>query len=238
MHRQVAKDVKREFSDELATLEIGAGTLNQLAYEPNVKNYDIVEPFQELYEGSPRMDRVRRVYADINEVSKPASYDRITSIATFEHIAELPQVVAKAATLLAEHGSLRVAIPNEGTILWWLGTQVTGREYRRLYGLDYQVLMRYEHVNTADEIEAVLKCFFKTTRTSVCGLYRKLAFYRYIECRKPDVEFAEEWLESASDQGAKKSGVMLNGLIHLRNRLQEILRKFFGLTVDTFKSRD
>lgn len=51
MHRKVAADVSRRRN--FTTLEIGAGNLNHLGYEPLSKSYDIVEPFEELYKGSP-----------------------------------------------------------------------------------------------------------------------------------------------------------------------------------------
>ena len=46
LHRQVAADVA---AGPLPTLEIGAGTLNQLNFEPANPAYDIVEPFEALY---------------------------------------------------------------------------------------------------------------------------------------------------------------------------------------------
>jgi len=112
-------------------------------------------------------------------------YERITSIATFEHIIDLPDVVAKAATLLHEkRGHLRVAIPNEGTLLWKLGTKFTGFEFRKKYGLDYQVLMQYEHINSAREIEQVLKYFFRNVRRSVFGLSKTLRFTGFMIVRR------------------------------------------------------
>jgi len=194
MHRQVAADVApstparsgREPGDRpLATLEIGAGTLNHLRHEPPVGPYDIVEPFGELFAESDQLARVRHRYSDIAEIPANVRYDRINSIAAFEHIVDLPPVVARAALLLEEGGALRVGIPNEGTLLWALGTRVTGFEFKRRYGLDYQVLMRYEHVATADEIEAVLRHFFGSVACRVLGLNRVLAVYRFLECRRP-----------------------------------------------------
>ncbi|MEZ0239390.1 MAG: class I SAM-dependent methyltransferase [Chloroflexota bacterium] len=202
MHRRVAADVAAGAAGSAtagskggafagapgqrpSTLEIGAGTLNQLRFEPAVGPYDIVEPYRELYDGSELLARVRRRYADIAEIDPAARYDRITSIAVFEHIPDLPPVVARAALLLADGGTLRVGIPNEGTILWRLGTLVTGFEFKRRYGLDYQVLMRYEHVSTADEIEAVVRLYFGDMKRSVLGLNRRLAVYRYLEAREP-----------------------------------------------------
>jgi len=198
LHAKVAEDVQDEKSSCLETLEIGAGMLNQLPFEPCVLNYDIVEPFEELYRGSSDLGRVRRIYHNIDEITGGTRYARITSVAAFEHILNLPEVVAKAVTLLEKTGSLRVSIPNEGTILWKLGTFITGYEFNRMYGLNYQTLMKYEHVNTADEIEAVLKYFFHSVSTRVFGVNKRLAFYRFIECTGPDFDKAEKYLERSS----------------------------------------
>jgi hypothetical protein len=193
MHKKVAADLN-ETSTHLNTLEIGAGTLNQLKYEPAGMHYDIVEPFNELFDGSTLLERIAQVYSDISEIPLDKKYDRITSIATFEHIMDLPYVVAMAARHLEEGGQMRVAIPNEGTILWKLGTMVTGAEFKKKYGLDYQVLMRYEHVNTATDIEDVLDYFFHRTKCSVFGLSKGMAFYRFYACTEPKMDRVNAYL--------------------------------------------
>ena len=196
LHARVAEDVQDATGSGLKTLEIGAGMLNQLPFEPGVLTYDIVEPFEELYRGSGHLGRIRKVYADITEIPEGIRYDRITSVACFEHILNLPEVVANAVVLLEKSGSLRVSIPNEGTILWKMGTLLTGYEFKKLYGLDYQGLMRYEHVNTADEIETVLKYFFHSVNASAFGITKTFAFYRFLNCTKPDYQRAAQYLES------------------------------------------
>ncbi|MCL2178226.1 MAG: class I SAM-dependent methyltransferase [Proteobacteria bacterium] len=191
MHKKVAKDVKRT---KKSTLEIGAGTLNQLKYE-KTNPYDIVEPFTKLYVNSPYKAHVRNIYKDIDEIDISTKYDRIISIATFEHILDLPKVVAKSVLLLNKEGVLRVAIPNEGTLLWKLGWKLTtGLEFKLKYGLDYGILMKHEHVNTADEIENILYHFFKKHHCSCFGTGKILAFYRFYECFEPNVELAEKYL--------------------------------------------
>jgi hypothetical protein len=193
LHKKVAKDVKKD--THKSTLEIGAGTLNQLKYE-KTEPYDIIEPFTELYINSSYKKHTRTIYNDIDEIPLSIKYDRITSIAAFEHILDLPKVVAKSALHLKENGVLRVAIPNEGTILWKLGWKLTtGLEFKLKYGLDYGTLMKHEHVNTADEIEEVLYHFFKKNRCSCFGLGKKLSFYRFYECSKPDIELVENYLK-------------------------------------------
>jgi hypothetical protein len=185
LHRQVAQDVQAGAVHK-STLELGAGTLNQLAYEPVTPAYDIVEPFRDLYAESPWLRRIRHAYADIREVPSEQAYDRITSVATLEHICDLPEVIARSVLLLKADGVFRAAIPSEGTILWTLGWKLTtGLEFRWRRGLDYGALMRHEHVNTAREIEEVLRFFFANVRVKVLGLSRPLSLYQFLECRGP-----------------------------------------------------
>ena len=140
---------------------------------------------------------MRNVYDDIDEVDVNNRYDRIISIATFEHIEDLPKVVAKTCLLLKEGGTLRVSIPNEGTFLWTLSWKLTtGLEYRLKYGLDYGILMKYEHVNTANQIEEVLNHFYTTVKCSVLGLSKGFAFYRFYECSLPKQDVAQKYLET------------------------------------------
>ena len=193
MHKKVAEGVVD--APPQATLEIGAGNLNQLPYEPHSQPYDIIEPFRELYEASPHRGRVRNIYDDVSEVPAENRYQRITSVAVLEHVCNLPEVVARSALLLAEGGSFRAGIPSEGTILWRLGWQMTtALDFRARYHLDYKVLMQYEHVNTAREIEDVLRYFFSETRASVFGLMRALSFYQFFACSNPRLDRCRDYL--------------------------------------------
>lgn len=193
MHKKVAADVRDDSTK--STLEIGAGSLNHLAYEKS-KVYDIIEPWKKLWTNSPLLNRIASKYDDINELPSTASYDRIISIATFEHVLDLPGLVAHTCLHLTDNGCLRVAIPNEGGFVWttcWRLT--TGLEYFFKTGEDYGLIMKYEHVNTADEIEEVLKYFYGDVRKSVLGLNDTLAIYRFYECRLPQVEKASAFLK-------------------------------------------
>jgi hypothetical protein len=194
LHKKVAADVKKDINK--VTLELGAGTLNQLDHE-FTKHYDIVEPFSELFRDSSKLKRVNSIYNDISDIEVAKKYDRITSIATFEHITDLPSVVARTCLLLNANGTLRTSIPNEGTFLWKLGWKMTtGLEFKLKHGLDYGVLMKYEHVNTADEIESVIRYFYEDNRVSYFGLGKRLSLYRYYESSKPRKDKAIEYLES------------------------------------------
>lgn len=192
LHRQVAADVAGGPAG--ATLELGAGTLNQLAFEPPSDAYDIVEPFAALYRDSPQRGRVRAVFADIRQVPQGAAYDRITSVAALEHICDLPLVLARAARLLTPKGVVRAAIPSEGGLLWKLGWMVTtGLEFRLRHGLDYGRLMAHEHVNDAREVETLLRALFEEVEVRSFGLGRQLSLYRFIAARKPRLDVAAAW---------------------------------------------
>lgn len=197
MHRQVAQDVYQCGARELNTLELGAGTLNQLAYEPMVANYDIVEPFSALYQSSPQLHRIKNIFSDISEIPFANRYDRITSVATLEHICTLPELVASCCIFLNANGVFRASIPNEGSMLWALGWKLTtGLEFRLKHGLDYGLLMKHEHVNTAQEIEEILHYFFNDTQCKVLGINKSISLYRYYECRHPRLDRCSEYLSS------------------------------------------
>jgi hypothetical protein len=194
MHRMTAKDAVN--SDPGATLEIGGGNLNHLSYEPRTKEYDVVEPSLFLYESAPARSRIRNFFVDLREVPTTARYQRIISIATFEHICDLPQVVARAGLLLAHDGALRVAIPNEGHRIWkWGMALTTGLEFRLRYGLDYRVINQYDHVNTAEEIDQILRYFFAEISHRTFGFGKSLSIYRVLVCRRPKVELCKALFE-------------------------------------------
>jgi len=187
MHRRVARDFETRKASS-RTLEIGAGNLNHVQYEPENEIYDVVEELTELPEKSPHRHSIRHAYRRVAEIQNE-KYDRIISVAVLEHFCDLPTAVAKCGLLLANGGQMRIGIPSEGTILWKLGWWLTtGIEFRARHGLNYGVLMRHEHVNTAEEIDGVLRFFFKTVRREVLGLMPTLSIYQYFECSDPDSE--------------------------------------------------
>ena len=81
-------------------------------------------------------------------------------------------------------------------------TFTTGLEFKRKYGLDYEVLMRHEHVNTAREIEEVLRYFFANVKGSAFGLARSLSFYQFYDCSDPKKDRCSEYLEANKKPGS------------------------------------
>jgi len=169
-------------------LELGAGTLNHLRYEPPDEAYDVVEPFHELFNGRPEAMRIRSFFDDVGDIPPERSYRRIISIAVLEHLTDLPRDVARAALRLQSDGVFQAGIPTEGGLLWWIGWRFsTGLSYRFRTGLDYGIVMRHEHVNQAPEILAIVRHLFgkvATRRFPFPGHHA--SFYTYVEARIPN----------------------------------------------------
>ncbi len=202
MHKNIAADLPK-LKKDIVTLELGAGTLNQLPHEKgNEGDYDIVEPFHELFEKNPNMKRIRNVYDSVMDINGKDLYDRIISVAVLEHIWDLPLEIAKSCMLLKADGTLRAGIPNEGRFMWTLAWRVsTGAEFWLRNKLDYGVIMKYEHANKADEIEEVVRHFFKDVKVKVFGISKEFAIYRFLECKNPRKDVAEKYLK---EMGQKK----------------------------------
>jgi hypothetical protein len=108
-------------------------------------------------------------------------------------------MVRACARLLAAGGKLRVVIPSEGHWPWSLAWRIgTGLEFGLRYGLDYGVLMRHEHLNTADEIASELRAVFDSVEERWFGLSRTLSLYRV------SIAAARHELSSASSSGRRR----------------------------------
>jgi len=71
-----------------------------------------------------------------------------------------------------------------------------GLEFKLKYGLDYRLLMRYEHVNTTKEVEKILNYFYEVNTWSTFGLSKYFGLYRFCESKKPIIKRAEIFLKT------------------------------------------
>ena len=169
-------------------LELGAGGLNHLVFEKEVSEYDVCEPLADLLIAKPMPAEIRTVIKDYRGLLRlQGGYSKILSIAVLEHLEHLPFVVAQSALLLAPGGVFQAGVPSEGGALWGLSWRLsTGLAYRLRTGLDYATLMRHEHVNTVNEIEGVVKCFFEDVQIRRFPFPAKhMSFYSYLEAGHP-----------------------------------------------------
>ncbi len=178
-------------------LEIGAGTLNHISFEKNIKDYDIVEPFRYLFADNQNLSKVRTVYDDIRDVSPDNKYDKILSIHVLEHLTELPFAVAKSGTLLQENGKFYAGIPSEGGLMWKAAWKLTtGLAYHIRNGRGKAAVMKHEHVNNAYEIEAVLKHFFDDVKVQRYPFNTvNTSIFTYLEASGPKIELCKEYCD-------------------------------------------
>ena len=198
MHRAVSRPRAAR------VLELGAGNLNHVRFEPLAEHYSVVEPLMEVVESSRRKTQVPidylGDYSDLLELARSSdiTFDKVLSVAVLEHLEDLPAVVSAASLLLAPEGCFLAGIPSEGGRLWstaWRST--TGRAFRKRYGLDYATLMRWEHINTAPEIEFVARSIFDDVRiTRFPGPTLDTSLYTCLTARSPRREVATRILDS------------------------------------------
>lgn len=179
-------------------LELGAGTLNHVRFETLPGAYDVVEPFTALYKNNPTLTNIRHVFKSQADIPIQNRYSRIVSVAVLEHMTDLPVELAMAAMHLKPEGVFKAGIPSEGGALWWLGWRgTTGAAYFFRHCLDYGVLMRHEHINTAPEIISLVKHFFGKVKIRRFPLpAHHLSLYASIEATEPSIERAESLLRS------------------------------------------
>lgn len=186
MHKKVARAIPLKKLTTLNTLEIGAGTLNQISYESANGKYDCIEPMDSLYKNSSNLPHIQNIFSDISEIDSAIKYNRIISVAVLEHIENLPQLIKKSIEHMDDEGIFACSIPSEGGFLWGMAWRLTtGLEFRLRTGLNYSELMRHEHLNDSLEIEILLKHYFKDVNIQRLGLGRHFSLYTYIECKNP-----------------------------------------------------
>ncbi len=197
MHRQIAN--RGRVIPAARLLEIGAGTMNHIDFEPASIRYDAIEPIKDLYDGKDELKRLSNLYDDVKSIPEETKYERVISIATLEHLTELPLHVALSGLRLAEGGVFQVGIPCEGGFLWGLSWRIsTAVAFRLKTGFNFAEHMRYEHVNDAHEVRAVMSHFFNevTIKRFPLPLFH-LSLYEYVEAKTPHVQRCREYVESA-----------------------------------------
>lgn len=190
MQRQAVRDAA------FPLLELGAGTLNHVPFEPASGRYDVVEPLAKLYEGSPFQQRISEFYSSVHAVPDDRAYKRIVSVAVLEHVLDLPDLVARSALLVDKDGEMVSGIPTEGGLLWYLAWRfVTGTAFWLKYRKSYATFMRHEHVNNADEITEVMRLFFDEVGVRRFPTpFKHGSFYTVLVARRPRRDVALRYL--------------------------------------------
>lgn len=194
MHRVVGAS---GLQGQKSILELGPGTLNHLDWETPWEVYDVVEPEAFFLEKNSRRDRINTIYSSLDELPMEMIYEKILSIAVLEHMTHLPAEIARSALHLSQNGGFFIAgVPSEGGFLWRAAyTLGTGLAFKLRTGLNHELLMRYEHVNSVDEIEYCIRYFYSDVTCSRYPLHLKHAsLYTVFRATSPDLDRCREYL--------------------------------------------
>src|SRR5207248_461048 len=137
--------------------EIGPGNGEHLLYESlDQQEYFGLELRQELADDlHSRFPQVRVIVGDCQEkIEVPDHFfDRVIAIHVLEHLTDLPRALDEVGRVLAPNGRFSVVIPSEGGLLYKLGRQMSSKRiFEKRYGVDYEWMISYDHVNRAQEI--------------------------------------------------------------------------------------
>jgi len=151
------------------TIEIGAGLGGHLHYEKltpeQEANYYCNEYRENMAAEIKRLHpRVQTIVGDCQlRLDFPDGFfDRYLAVHVLEHLPNLPATIREAWRLLnKERGQLLVVIPCEGSAAYTLARRISAqRIFEKTYGMSYDVFIKREHINLADEVLEELHPWF------------------------------------------------------------------------------
>lgn len=153
------------------TLEIGAGLGEHAKYEDLTRQeYHFLEYRKEFCdEIKKRFPHLGVHCADIHQriPFEDHSLDRVVAVHVLEHLVNLPVALKEIDRVLKPEGVLDIVIPCEGGVAHTLGRKVSAeRLFKKNFKMDFTPIHKNEHVNTFEEIMAVLDDSFKIETSS------------------------------------------------------------------------
>ena len=157
----------RELKDRIV-VEIGCGHGHHLLYSghPYSKYIGLDHKFNRTQILSQQETHPMAINGDAFHLPfQNQSIDCVLSIYIFEHLRALRQNLLEVKRVLKTNGKLLIALPAEGGLLYGLGRSLTSKPYmEKKYGIDYDAIVHYEHVNTYPEVFAGVSEIFKVTK--------------------------------------------------------------------------
>lgn len=153
------------------TLEIGAGIGAHLAFEDlSRQDYHCIELRQNMADAiNERFPGVTAVVGDCQKDLPygDATFDRVVVVHVLEHLPDLPGCLDEVKRVLKPGGIFSVVLPCDPGLAYEVARKISAeRIFKKRYGLPYGWLIRREHINSPQEILALLdERFEETDRT-------------------------------------------------------------------------
>lgn len=142
-------------------LDMGCGTGDHFPYIQSEKiiGLDILDEM--LNKARKKYPNAELIKGDIFSMPfENKSIESIVSHSVLEHLSPLEGAVKEIHRILSDDGEFIFAIPTEG-LLYILGRKLTTRRHvEKATGVDYEELLKKQHVNKCADIIAMLKKYF------------------------------------------------------------------------------
>ena len=155
----------------LNTLEIGAGLGEHIAYENlNNQHYSVLELRENMADVlKEKFSSVNVYIGDIQEKTsfEDKHFDRIIAVHVLEHLPDLPKALYEIHRVLKSDGSFTAVIPCEGSLAYSLARKISGeRLFKKKFNMEYDWLIKTEHINKPHEILEEVEKFFSIVNKS------------------------------------------------------------------------
>lgn len=154
-------------------LEVGAGTGEHLNFvNHKYDNYTLSDMDAKTLDVAknklakhPFFGRIKFETQVGEQLSYPdATFDRVIASHVLEHIYQPHLAIKEWVRVLKDGGTLSILIPTDPGMAWRLGRHFGPRKRAIAQGIAYDYVMAREHVNSCNNLIAILKHYFKVSQ--------------------------------------------------------------------------